>query len=76
MKPEAGITPENVKDIEKAKVLQAKRHELFDKEALADADARITTVTKPKESGTTNSHTVTKQPEADDKEVSKPAADP
>ena len=39
MKPEADVTPENKLDIEKAKALKAKRHELFDKKALEAADA-------------------------------------
>jgi TRAP transporter T-component len=38
-KPEAGITPENLKEIEKARALQARRLELFDKQAI-DAAAK------------------------------------
>jgi len=38
MNPDAGITPENVKDIEKAKGILAKRHELFDKQAIENAN--------------------------------------
>lgn len=37
MKPEADVTAENVLEIEKAKALKAKRHELFDKKALEAA---------------------------------------
>lgn len=37
-KPDAKITPENVRDVEKAKRLQARRPELFDKKAIAEAD--------------------------------------
>lgn len=33
-KPDAGITPENLKEIEKARALQARRLELFDKQAI------------------------------------------
>ncbi len=40
LRPDAGITPENIKDIEKAKALVAKRHELFDQKAIEEADAQ------------------------------------
>lgn len=39
MKPGAGITAENMKDVEKAEALKAKRHELFDKKAIEAATA-------------------------------------
>lgn len=39
-KPEAGITPENLKEIEKARALQARRAELFDKQAIDAAAAK------------------------------------
>ena len=38
MNPEAGITAENIKDIEKAKSIQAKRSELFDQQAIDRAN--------------------------------------
>lgn len=37
LKPEAGITPENLREIEKAKALLARRAELFDKDKIAAA---------------------------------------
>jgi len=38
MNPDAGITAENIKDIDKAKGILAKRHELFDRQALDNAN--------------------------------------